>query len=67
MREEGRNRFQLEVGGVAGGRGVRTWNQRGVGGKGMPARWEGKGRGDGRTGILSSNGVAANHRTWAQP
>lgn len=39
----------------------------GVGGKGMVARREGKERGDGRTGILSSNGVAANHRTWAQP
>lgn len=28
-----RNRFELEVGGVAGGRGVRTWNQ-GIGGTG---------------------------------
>jgi len=41
VREEGRNRFQLEVGGVAGGRGVWTWNQGGVGGKERLARGKG--------------------------
>lgn len=43
------------LGWVAGGCGDPSWNERGPRG------------GRRRTGILSSNGVAANQRTWAQP
>jgi len=37
------------------------------GGVAWRAEGDGEAQGDGRTGILSSNGVAANQRTWASP